>query len=164
MNTTDALRSELDSATASYDHYAAEYSKFVVFKQEIEAALSQLNVVGDNGVRLSVVDWERWRQKKIREKLSIDKRLSNLKATRHYWSEECRRLKLLLKDHDVSTQQEAQLQETQEQLRLAQRDNEQLRQRIRELDSQYMTLERQYDAVIRQLNAIPRTLRGESVS
>lgn len=119
---------------------------------DIDAELSNNNATDIDGRRMSFKEYGEWRQRKIREKLSVDKRISSLKLKRKSLG---MRFSTLQSESYVQKRREV-IDTESAGLRV---EIDRLKKACAEWESKYWTLERQYDAVIRQLNAVPKSVR-----
>lgn len=138
------------------DGLADEHQDLALQLRELDIWLSQKNVIGEHGLRISVVAHEAQRLVKVREKFAIEKRVALLNKEKRVLSDEVFRLKTELKK--VTTAQEEF--SLKEKLNLAQAMIDGQRKTLLEWESKYRTLDRQFDLVVRELNA----LKGERVA
>lgn len=124
---------------------------FIARKRELEAQLGNRNQRNKSGVRMSLAEYNDWKQKKVREWNDIEALLANLKQTISLKENERMALKSQLKE----IREVKDIEEGFDHINAI----HDLRGQITELQKENLRLSRQLDAAIRELNAIPKSVR-----
>lgn len=144
----------------AYEKAESEYRQAVEWKLNIEREFADMNVLVD-GRRATEVEYNAWKQRKLKEKLNIERELRHKKQKKREAHDAWHNAE----KQDFTDQRKAKYMDEIQALKqanaLLQIENRDLRSKNIDLETKLLTVNRQFDIAIRQWNALPPTVREQ---
>ena len=149
----------LESLEAQLEQAESKYREAVEWKQRIQQEFADMNVLV-NGRRANEMEYNAWKQRKLREARNIEREIAHRKQVRFDINQAIYKAKRQIKLASAESGAGGALMLKDQEIANLKHENFILKSANADLERQLTTMTRQYDALIRQHNAIPRTVRN----